>query len=775
MAEIGIILGVQEHAIIQDLGVVVVCAVGVSILFNRLKLPSILGYILAGFLIGPNLFPGGGLITDFAAIQSLAELGVIFLIFYIGLEFDLKKLQKLFMPSLASLVIQTIVMMVVGLQAAVLLKWGVMDGLFLGALLSISSSMVTLSVLQERGELKLPRAQLAIGILIFEDILAVLLLVLLSGVSVTNSLEIDLVWLTTAGVAVFVVCVYYIGKLLAPKLLEILEDLGKLDLVVLTSVGFSLGLGLLGQRFDFSLALGAFLAGSILSQTRLVRQIEHSIEPMRSLFGAVFFVSIGMLVDPSAILDNWLPVVALSLLVIVGKVASCWLGLFLSGENPGSSFRAAVVKSQIGEFSFIIAALGMHLGVTDAPIMNVAVGVALITILTTPILASRSVALYDKLQQATPAPILLAGSFYTRILEQVKQSLDRNAIFKLVRRPILQILGYLFLLSGVMLISSLLANFVQKQETLADYEWLLQGGIWLLAAAASLPFIISILRNINAVILLTIEGALPSHIVEQYLRGRLSNLINLLMTALVVLPVGGLYFSLAANFFPKGSMLIVFVLILVLASILFWKRMIQVNSRLELMFMESVTEELQSQSEERREQAMKEIAQKYPWSVQVSSLVIPDTCSGRTIQDLQLRERAGVSIVGVGREDEVFYDPSPNTPLFQGDRLYVFGGEGQTQKAREVMAKFGKGLTRPAQRRTFAIETIYLQPNSELVGESLAGADLRRKYGVNVLGIQRGDERLTAPSAEEILKQGDVLYVIGNKGSIEQLQHVEEE
>lgn len=760
----------DSHGIIEDLGIVIVCAVAVSVLFHRFRLPVIIGYLLTGVLIGPHLFEGGGLIHEPETIHQMAELGVIFLMFYIGMEFNLERLQKVFMPALLALMIQTVLMMIVGVQTAAIAGWDTIDGLFLGALLSISSSMVTISVLKERGELKYPRAQLAVGILIFEDILAVLLLVLLSGVGVTSSLQLDLVWLTTAGVGIFVVCVYFAGRLLAPKLLDLLERIGSIDLIVLTSVGFALGVGLLAMRFDFSVALGAFLAGAILSQTRLVREIEEAMEPLRGLFGAVFFVATGMLINPWTIFDAWLVVLVLSMLVIVGKVGACWLGLFLSGENPKTSFRAATVKSQIGEFSFIIASLGITLGVTEDRLMTVAVGVALITILTTPAVTAWSEPLYHFLARKLPQPVRMAGDFYTQVLDHTRQQLDRNTLLKLVRRPLLQITSYLFLLTGILLLASLLGNLLLRQDPALPYADLLQGGVWLLAAAACLPFLIAVLRNLNAVIYMVVDAAFSRPARQQFLQGRMRNFINMLVLVVVTVPVGALYLSLSARFLPTGGSLVGFFAMLLIAGLVLWKQMIQINSRLEYLFIESLKGEAKSTAQQRREQALREISRKYPWPVHVSAILVPEACGGRRLRDLRLREESGVMVVGIGRGDHVAFDPGPNTPLFPRDRLYVFGQDAQIRRASEHMSRLGQGEIQPGSQTTLHIERLYIQPDSPLEGETLAGADLRRKHGISVLGIQRGEQRITAPKADEIIKTGDVLFVIGNRAAIRRFQ-----
>lgn len=765
----------HEQTFIYDLGIVVVCAVVVSILFHRLRIPSILGYLLAGVLVGPHLFGEASLVKHPEVVHEMAELGVIFLMFYIGMEFDLKRLNRMFMPSLLALVVQTLTMMFIGMQTAILLKLDLMTGFFIGAFLSISSSMVTVAVLHNRGELKKSHGQMAVGILIFEDILAVLLLVVLSGVGVTRSLQLDLVWLTTAGVGIFVVCVFFVGRLLAPRLLNFLEKVGSMELIVLTSVAFALGIGILALRFDFSVALGAFTAGGILSQTRMVKEIEKAMEPLRNLFGAVFFVATGMMIDPQLILSSWMVVLLMSAAVIVGKIGSCWLGLFLGGQPSKAAFQAAAVKSQIAEFSFIIAGLAVSLGVTDSKIMVLAVGVALISILTTPVLSARSEKLYYFLEERMPRPLHLVGSFYHRTLDRISSTMDGSTLIRLIKRPIAQIVFYFVLLTGMLLVASLVAKSLSNNPELEPHQTWVQIGVWLLAGLACLPFIISILRNLNVATLLVMEATFSGEVTQRYLRGRFGNLMNLLLTLLVLIPISAIYFSVASQHFPSGLGLVAFLLVLLIVGLVFWKRMILVNSKIEYLFMESLNEDTRSVEERRRETVLSEISRKYPWPVQVVAIRVPESCAGRRLIQFPFREEAGVMVVAVGRGEHIAFDPGPNTPLFPGDQVFVFGQASQIEQAKRIFRISPGRETQKENQTTFDMQQIYLGADSPLVGDSLAGSNLRRLHGINVLGIQRGEQRITAPAAEELLKSGDVLFVIGNRDSITAFQTVNKE
>jgi len=460
--------------LVSDLGIIAVSATLAAILFYRLKLPVIVGYILAGIFLGSSLF-GDTLIRNPATVHALAELGIIFLLFNIGMEFDVRRLQRMMGAALLTVVLQTTCMIFIGLQFAPLLGWNTINCLFLGCLLAISSSMVTFRVLQDQDRLKHPHGQLAIATLIMEDVLAVMMLVVLTGVAVTGHFAWTAVWQVTFMIGVFVVGTYIMGKLVAPRLLKALHKIGNTELITIFAVGLVLGIAMLAEQFHFSIALGAFLAGAILSRSPLIEKIEQATLPLRNVFGAVFFVSIGMLIDPGLLRENWALILLLSGMVIFGKIVTCWAGLYLAGQPSRSSFRAAMVKSQIGEFSFIIAGLGQSLDVTDQSLMSLATGVAFCTMLATPFLSQPSEQIYHAIVARMPQPILMLGEFYQKFLDAVFKVLGGNALLRLVKRPVLQITAGLFLLSGIILTASFSAEHARAGQV---NPWL-QMSIWL--------------------------------------------------------------------------------------------------------------------------------------------------------------------------------------------------------------------------------------------------------------------------------------------------------
>lgn len=749
----------MEHGhIITDLMIVTVCASIVAIIFRLLKLPLLLGYIISGILVGPHLFVKNPLV-DIEVVQDFSELGVAFLMFYIGLEFDLKKLQRALGPALLTVILQTVGMVVVGLTFVKFLGWSSVNGLFLGCILAISSTMVTVAVLKGQDALKANFAQLAIGILILEDILAILILVVLSGESVTGRFAWGEVWQMTFFVGVFVVVVFCLGKLLAPYILKVIKRYGSSEMITVVAVAMLLGIGKLADEFHFSIALGAFLAGSILSQHELAHKIENAIEPLKDLFTAVFFVTVGMLIDPSLLGKYWLSIIFLTVVVLVAKTIFTWTGLFLAGQKPKAAFLASIYKAQIGEFSFVIAGLGLEQKIVEPGLMAVTVGVALSTITVAPILSKRSVELYGFFEKLMPQRLADFGQIYGNFIGIVKEHFKANAFLSLIKKPFLQVILYFLLFNGVILTAYLTKKHLLTIEEFRQHPVITQNAIWGIAILVCLPFLIAMIRNLEVIILLILESAFA----KQSIKTR--NILNTTLLSILVIGIGGIYISLASPFLPTGFGLAAFIGLLVVLGFFLWRYLISVNSQLELFFKQTLSYDVRTSLSEIREKILQEFSQRHPWPIIVQDVPLePGTLPcGQKIEDLNLREKTGITIVGITRDNYTGYNPGPGTPLFPGDHLIIIGKEAEVEHARQILSQKQPEGAIVSEEEQFKIDTVFLSPASPIVGQTLADANIRRKYYVNVIGIQRGERQISAPAADEVFKQDDLLVVVGNQ------------
>lgn len=745
----------------SDLTLVVLTAAVVTILFYRLKLPVILGYLLAGVLIGPHVTELPNL-SDPESIQQLSQLGVVFLMFSIGLEFDLNRLKSVFWPAFIAATLQSALVFYLGTMSAKLVGYSPLEGIFLGALLTNSASLVCIKVLTEKGRMKHADAHMAIGILIFEDIVAITLLVVLTGVAATNEFDLDSVYQTIFLIGVFVVAVYYVGRLIAPMFSKFLKQTGSAELLTITTVALVLGVGELARVSSFSIALGAFLAGAIMAQSRIHKEIDRVSQPFRDLFSAVFFVTIGMLIDPGWLLVNWAAVLFIAALVVIAKIATCWLGLFMGGQSSETGFRAALSKASVGEFGFIIAAMGQSMGVTSPGLTSMTVGLAIVTYLFIPILNARPERFYQFIADRTPERLRLAADIYEKLLDAVGRMIGKNIFLRMARRSFLQIGLHFLLLNAIVIGAYVGSGYLEDLPDLQGYEDLTQLALWLVAGTACLPFLSAIIRHLDAIIQMVTERTILSGRNKGFLAGKMVNLFHTLILCLVIILFGGLYLSAASRFFPSGVTLGVFIALLCVALMLFWRSINDLNSRLEYLFLQSFQQQRSDANDALREATLREIASKHPWPANVETIELDadSVARGRLIRELRLREQTGASIVAISRGGITHYDPSPELPLFPGDKLILFGTEKQTREAQRVLTV--KGVPNAeGESSSFAIEKVFIGHGSPLAGDTLAGAEVRTRHRISVLGIQRGHTRITSPAAHEILHGGDVLLVVG--------------
>ncbi|OHE81197.1 MAG: potassium transporter, partial [Verrucomicrobia bacterium RIFCSPLOWO2_12_FULL_64_8] len=403
---------------LQDLAVVMIIAGLVTVVFRRLKQPVVLGYIIAGVIIGPHT-PPYPLIHDEATINTLSELGVILLMFSLGLEFSLRKLTSVGVPALLAALMEIFLLFWAGIEVGRLFGWGTMDSVFLGAMLSMSSTTVIIKMLGEMGKMKERFAQLVFGILIIEDILGIAMIALLSGIAMTGTLGFVEVGRTLGRLGIFLAVVLVAGLLVVPRLTAYVARFKSNEMLVITVLGLCFGVSLLAMKLGYSVALGAFVIGAIVAETREIHRIEALIEPIRDMFSAVFFVAIGLLIDPKMLVVHWQPILVITLAVVVGKVLACTFGVFMGGNDTRTSLRAGMSLAQIGEFSFIIASLGVTLKVTSGFLFPIAVAVSALTTLSTPYLIRGADTLTDAFLRMAPRPLVNTLELYTGWVGQI--------------------------------------------------------------------------------------------------------------------------------------------------------------------------------------------------------------------------------------------------------------------------------------------------------------------------------------------------------------------
>lgn len=496
-----------SHAVIflQDLAVVMLVAGVVTVIFHRLKQPVVLGYIIAGVIIGPHT-PPFPLIRDEETIKTLSELGVIFLMFSLGLEFSLRKLKQVGATAFIAASSEILLMGWAGYEIGRLFGWNNMDSLFLGAMLSISSTTIIIKALNDLGKSKERFAELIFGILIVEDIMAIVMIALLSGIAMSGSLKLAEVVSTVERLGIFLVVVLIVGLLALPRLIGYVARFRSNEVLLITILGLCFGVCLLAVKLGYSVALGAFIIGAVIAEARELKKIEHLMEPIRDMFSAIFFVSIGLLIEPGLLVEYALPIVVITVAVVVGKILSCSFGTFLAGNDTRTSLRVGMGLAQIGEFSFIIASLGLTLGVTSKFLYPIAVTVSAITTLFTPYLIKGADGVVTLIDRFAPPSIIGYLAVYTRWVGQLGNSSSKATSGKLIRRWFWQIGLNLALISAIFIADAYLARRQPEwlpKRARGDAE--LKSILWLAAVLCSLPLLIATFRKLQALGLLIAE------------------------------------------------------------------------------------------------------------------------------------------------------------------------------------------------------------------------------------------------------------------------------
>lgn len=673
-------------AFLEALTVVLAVAAVTTVVFQRLHQPVVLGYILAGFIVGPNVpIP---LVADREIIQTLSELGVILLMFSLGLEFSLGKLFKLGSSPVLIALLQASLMMWLGFVAGRFFGWTTVESLFAGALIAVSSTTIIAKVFDEQN-IRGPVRELVVGVLIVQDLIAILLMAGLTAVGSGAGVSVTELGMEAGKLALFLVTLVVVGLLVVPHTVRAIQRLGRPETTIVASIGFCFAVSLLAHELGYSVALGAFIAGSLIAESGEQHEIEILVRPLRDIFGAIFFVSVGVLIDPQLITQHWLPILVFTGMVIVGNVAGVSLGSFLTGHSVRMSVQSGMSLAQIGEFSFIIAALGLSLGATRDFLYPIAVAVSAITTLTTPWLIRASVPVANFFDRNMPSRLQTFVSLYGSWVEQFRSKETLHTKGARIRRLVSYLALDAFLLVLVIVGHALgldrLADFVER--TLHIEHGPARLIVLTLAFLVALPLAAGIVRVSQLLGIAIAEDALPAvreGAVDLAAAPRRSLLVTLQLT--IVLLTGLPILAVTQPIIGGVYVPIVFALLLVGLGIAFW----------------------------------------------------------RGAGDLQGHARAGAqaiveALLAQARIKEPIESPSTN-------------------RAFEQVRTLLPGLGEPT--------PVQLLPESPAVGKSLAALNLRGITGATVLAITRGGHGLLVPTADEVLRAGDVLALAGSHDAV---------
>jgi len=665
---------------LQDLATVMIVAGMVTLLFHRLKQPVVLGYLLAGFIIGPNT-PPFSFIQDAATIQVMADLGVVFLMFSLGLEFSFRKLKLVGLSALLIAVFEIMVMIFTGYLLGSAFGWSKADCVFLGIMLSLTSTMIVVKSLRDRGEMRSRHAELIAGVSLFDDIFVILLMVALPGFALTGNLPTNELVLMLTKLFIFLVAAVVVGLLLVPRLLRYIARYATEETLLIVSLGLCFGLSLFAVKIQLSAALGAFLIGAVVAESREVGRITNLFIPLRDMFCAVFFVAIGMQIDPQHLAGSIIPAVVITIGYVIMKVIACAGGAFMTGTDAKTSMRVGTNMAQLGEFAFILATLGAQLDVTSDFLYPLIVTVASLNALIRPYLVDNADSIAVWVGRILPEPLVNQMTFFRRRAASLGEQKQKKSVMRHVWSLVVQLALNMALMAG----GFIAAGFVNRTfphlfSFLPDFAGGSQSLVWLGMAVLLLPLYVATVRKMQAMSMMLSElmtSGVQERRSKRVLRSTLSGV--LLFIQLLFLTI--LTVIVSAALLPPWQTLVVLLLIIALLIFKFGRDFNRWYSEGKFALVATLSEPVpMPESTERSttphlsEAHMKKI------------VVHPDTHDGKLIREIGLRTITGASIVALERNGHPVINPGPDVEILAGDELLLIGDHQQLANAARMFA-----------------------------------------------------------------------------------------
>ncbi|MCZ8230372.1 cation:proton antiporter [Flavobacterium sp.] len=729
--------------LITDLGLILMTAGIAVLLFKKLKQPLVLGYLIAGFLAGNNFdfFPT---IRDTKSVEVWAEIGVIFLLFSLGLEFSFKKLIKVGGTASITAITQIAFMVFFGYTVGQLFDWSTMDSIFLGVILSISSTTIILKSFEELGVKAQRFAGNVIGSLIVQDIIAILMMVLLSTIAVSKNFSGGELIQSIFKLVFFLVLWFLSGIFIIPTVLKKAKHLLTDEMLLIISIALCLLMVIFAANVGFSPALGAFIMGSIIAETTQAEHIEHLVKPVKDLFGAVFFVSVGMLIDPEALKEHAIPVLVLSLVTILGQSISSTVGSLLSGQPLKESVQTGMSLSQIGEFSFIIATLGITLQVTSSFLYPIVVAVSAVTTFSTPYMIKFSGPFSDFLSRKLPRRWLKKIERYSASTQAIKTVNNWKIV---INAYLIQVIIHSIIIVAVIVLSS---RFILPLVKAYPFGSALCALITLIVLS---PFLwaLSLRRVAVAEVSVLLE--------DRKSRGPMA----MLFLFRILLAVG--YIGLLLNIFFSPKIALVAFVIAILLYFLFQKKINHQYHKIENHFLSNLNDREISKAKRSRSDLS-------PWDghMAVFDIAAESNIAGETLKKLQLREQLGINIASIKRGEITIHIPDANERIFPGDEVFVIGTDAQLQDFKKYLDQHEIEASPEVREPDIVLRQIKLK-NHAFIGKSIKDSKLREKTKGLVVGVEKRGKRFMNPESSILLEKDDILWIVGDKKLLADLVH----
>lgn len=742
-------------ALFSDLALILITAGITTIIFKWLKQPLVLGYIVAGFLVGPHfyLFPG---LTDTTNIEVWGKIGVVFLLFALGLEFSFKKLKVLGATGAVTAITELAIMFTAGFTIGKILDWQDMNCIFLGCMLAISSTAIIIKALDDLGMKKNKFANIVFGVLVVEDLVAVLLLVVLSTISVSKQFNGAELAFSLVKLVFFLVIWFIVGIYLIPSILRKARKLMTEETLLIFSIGLCFGMVVFATYVGFSEALGAFIMGSILAETIEADQIHKLVTPIKNLFSAIFFVTVGMMVNPEIIVQYAVPILIISLAIMFVKSFSATLGILISGQNLQTSMQAGFCFSQIGEFSFIIATLGVSYKVIDPWLYPVIVSVSVITTFFTPFMIRLSNPIYKKIEPRIPKKVRLILNRYSSGPQTVE---NENIVKKYIKSQISTLIIYGSILTAIFLLSTTLFRpFVNKFFTTMGMSAMLAN---ITGAAATLiimaPFIKALVSNKNS------HGTIKQILATKKLNHGILISVGFLRYIAAI-------FLMSAVMVSYINLAIGYLIAIAFAALYFIRYSKKASSfyqQIEGRFMKNLN---QRQDEQRKRSAIL-VPEDMSQNFHLEEMVVSSNSEyiGIPLKELYLREKYNINIVRIIRGKRRINLPDRYSVLYPNDKITILGNDEEVAKLKSMIEIDDELIADKVSEHPMGLYSIELNDGHPFIGKTISGADIRKRYEALVIAIERDDEVLMNPESSTEMEVNDLIWVVCDKSGLKEL------
>ena len=751
-------------SLIQDLALILVVAGIVTLLFRKLRQPLVLGYIVAGFLVSPHM-PYIMSVVERRNIQTWADIGVMFLLFSLGLDFSFKKIMKMGASPMISACSIIFCMTVLGICVAHAFGWSRMDCIFLGGMLAMSSTTIIFKAFDDMSLRQHHFASVVISVLILEDILAIVMMVMLAAISGGNNPDGGEMAQSILRIVFFLVLWFVVGIFAIPLFLRHIRKLMSNETLLIVSLGLCCLMAVISAKAGFSSAFGAFVMGSILAETVEADKIERIVEPVKNLFGAIFFVSVGMLVDPSILISYYIPILSIVLTIIIGQSVFGSFSFLLGGESLRNAIRCGFSMAQIGEFAFIIASLGLSLGVISDFLYPVVVAVSVITTFLTPYMMKASVPCYGYLERHLPKRLQRSITLMSGRDPQHSDS-DKGNWHKLLRAMVINTMIYSILSIAVIAISiTMLLPFLRSVIPSSTNSSM--PSTWIANLLCGIVTIIAISPFLRAIVMKKNHS-------EEFQALWSENRINrfpLVFTIICRTIIAMAFVFYVCNYLTHFTNAILITVAVIAIVLMVMSRKLKRHSiRLERLFVMNLrSRDIAAQARGKRRPLYE--GRLLDRDIHIAEIEIPEDSrwAGKRLSHLRLRNRFGVHVSSILRGIRRINTPSGDCIIFPGDKIQAIGSDSQ-------LAKFSTAADieiyqedTEIERKEMQLKQLLVTSESMFIGKTLSESKIRDEYHCMVVGLDTGKKNLTMISPTYRFEDGDIIWIVGEADALKRI------